>query len=144
MIAFYIAKRDKYSVWRQNIFFWLLLVRQLIGFFDFRTVKDDDTEIFFVIKVLLIYVMITAYHSNFGISNELIRIIIIMIVYFWVGIALFHKQENSNIKINELIEKHFVSILLFTFSSFLLNFTITLIIRFYKEELIKYLYSKIE
>ena len=97
MITFYIAKRDKYSIWRQNIFYWLLLVRQLIGFFDFRTIKDDDTEIFFVIKVLLIYVMISAYHSNFGISNELIRIIIIMIVYFWVGIALFHKQENSNI-----------------------------------------------
>ena len=131
MITFYIAKRDKYSIWRQNIFYWLLLVRQLIGFFDFRTIKDDDTEIFFVIKVLLIYVMISAYHSNFGISNELIRIIIIMIVYFWVGIALFHKQENSNIKINELIEKHLVSILIFTFCSFFLNFSITLIIRFF-------------
>ena len=131
MITFYIAKRDKYSIWRQNIFYWLLLVRQLIGFFDFRSIKDDDTEIFFALKVLLIYIMITAYHSNFGISNEFIRIIIIMIVYFWVGIALFHKQENSNIKINELIEKHLVSILIFTFCSFFLNFSITLIIRFF-------------
>ena len=141
---FCFALRDKFSIWRQNSFYWLLMARQVLAFYDMRSITDGATEIFFALKLLLLYVMITAYHSHFGIPNELVRIIIIMKVYFWVGVAICFKLENNNIEFTQLLKKHFAIILTFTIISFFINFLITLIIRFFQEELVKYLNSKIE
>ena len=103
--------QDKFSVWRQNVLFWLLLARQIFGFFNFQSVDDGAKEIFFALKVLLLYVMITAYHSHFGIQYEMVRIIVIMIVYFFVGVAICQKAEKESQAMMDLVQRHFASIL---------------------------------
>lgn len=143
-LIFFGAIQDKFSVWRQNCFFWMLMIRQIFAFFNFQSVDEGAKEIFFALKVLLLYVMITVYHSHFGIPYEIVRIVVIMLVYFFVGVAICQKSETEGHQFIDLMNKHLASILTFTFFCFFINFTITLVIRYYQEELVKYLYSKIQ
>lgn len=109
------------------------MTRQIFAFFNFQTVTDSSGEVFYALKLLLLYVMITAYHSHYGSPNEYMRICIIIIVYFFVGVAICQKTEKEENDFFYLFKKNFASIVTFTIISFLVNFMVTLVIRYYHD-----------
>ena len=89
--------------------------------------------------------MVTVYHSHFGFPYESVRIVVILLVYFSIAVAILEKCATEKFQFIDLIKKHLPIILFFTFFCFFMNYlSITLVIRFYQEELVKFLYSKIQ
>lgn len=143
-IFFFVAIQDKYSIWKQNVFFWLLLTRQVLAFFEPSYSQVLTNEMFIYIKVLLLYVMVTAYHSLFGVDYELLRIFVLLMVYFWVGVSICMRFKQESEDIIDVIKKSYGYLIAFTIFCFNENFVTTLVIRYFQEELVKFLNSKQE
>lgn len=125
----------------------MLMLRQVISFFNSDSINDDTTEVFYSLKLLLLFIMVVVYHSHFAIRSEKIRIVIILGVYAVVGIALMFKIDQCKVMqrtLTEILSQEYGLIITFTFVGFMMNFSITLIVRYFQEELLKYFNSKMK
>lgn len=131
--------KDQFSVWKCNLNIWVLITRQVLSFFHNKGVLID---IFFAGKLIVIYVIITVYHSHFAMVSETLRILIIMTVYFTIGVAIVYRggnydQQNS-IELIEVIKNDYGIVLFFSIVGFSINFHTTVMIRYLQQELLSY------
>lgn len=71
------------------------------------------------------------------------RFVVIVLVYFFIGIALCSKMKPEDDFI-DIIKNYFGLILMFTFLCYLINSTQSLVMRYFQQELVKYLNAKID
>ena len=88
--------------------------------------------------------MITAYHSHFGIDYEIIRIFVLFKVYFWIGVSVCWRFKEKSQNLGGVLSDNFGYLFVFMIFCFSNNFVTTLVIRYFQEELVKFLNSKLE